>query len=130
MKNTIKLMIAFVLILMNSEVFSADGHHGKMGDGTTAQEGQMGMMDGNKVHGDSMMNERMMMNQDMMDMMKERAAMMSRCADELEKENPNSAELKRCANMMRRQADMMGSCMKKKGGCKMQMHGEPHHENK
>ncbi len=134
MKNTLKLTLTFALTLMASEAFAEGGMHGKMEGGMAAQEGHMEMMDGNMMHGDMKMKKGMMkdgmahggMNKDMM---KERAGMMSKCADELEKDSPNPAQIKLCAKMMRRQADMMASCMEK--GCDMMKKGEKgHHSDK
>tara|TARA_R110002111_G_scaffold31862_2_gene64833 strand:- start:492 stop:905 length:414 start_codon:yes stop_codon:yes gene_type:complete len=125
MKNTLKLSLTFAITLMASSAFAEGAHHGKMEGGMDAQEGNMDMMDGGMKMGEGMMKDGMKMDKDKMTMMKERAAMMSKCADELEKESPNPAELKLCAKMMRKQADMMGSCMEK--GCDMMKKGKTSH---
>ncbi len=109
MKNTLKLSLTFAATLMASNAFAEGAHHGKMEGEIAAKDGHIGMMGGPVVHDG--------MKMDKMAMMKERAAMMSKCADELEKDTPNPAELKLCAKMMRKQADMMESCMEK--GCDM-----------
>jgi len=45
-------------------------------------------------------------------MMNERAEMMSKCADELEKEKQEPEMIKKCAKMLREQSDRMKNCMK------------------
>ncbi len=124
MKNTLKLSLTFALALIASNTFAGGEHHMKKDSGMMAQKGHMGMMDGNKMRGAK--KDGMKMDKNMMAMMKKRAGMMSKCADEIEKENPNPAQLKLCSEMMRKQGKMMHSCMDK--GCDMMKKGKnPHH---
>ena len=121
MKNTLKLSLAFAATLITSSAFAEGDHHGEMKDGMAAQEGHMGMMDGNMIHGG------MKMDKSKKEMMIERSSMMSKCADEIEKDSPNSAQLKLCEKMIRKQVDMMNSCMEK--GCSMMMKDKKSHHD-
>jgi len=75
----------------------------------------MGMM-GGKEHM-RMMGGKKHMGMMVHEKMKERAEMMSKCADELEKDNPDPKMMKQCAAMLRKQSNMMENCMQ--NDCKM-----------
>jgi len=102
----------FIAMIFNAQTSFAHGD-----DRAESREGKShkGMMGGKEHKG--MMRGKEHMGMMVHEKMKERAEMMSKCADELEKDNPDPKMMKQCAAMLRKQSNMMENCMQ--NDCKM-----------